>query len=968
VRRREESLIEEQVELVRSEGRSRLVLLYGPPGVGKTRLVRALAHRHKGADSQTAWLPPIDVDDSRYWLVSNVERFVSRQLDPKRERFGAYFEAESNAQRFAGPHVGTETVLSHLSRMRREFVRCYRSFVEQTGTVVVATLDTVETIRRMDLLLTVIRSMTVLPKTLFVLAGRPPSATDPVDPLRNLLAQPTDNLQPITVNMDGFTDQEAAAFLETTEVRNALNQQERAQLVWLTGGLPLWLELAVEYLTTVDRPSSLTEYELAELERLLPRAEDPTPEGARLREEFKRTLVSRYHNLDYWSEAIRRLAVLRYSIDPRVWAQLTADLTPPAGITTPDEAWEALLEQPWVRPRANRHLVTLHDALAEELAQRVIPLFDQDGSWRRSLWADAAVSYADLAGEPAELRHELEELTDILRAPVEPGKDVNELVKRVRQLSTQKRAFDQCNTAWLHYGLLADSDTGADLFLRLYAQAAERHDLLFQELICHEIERFLPHERTDQVAPDVLSMAVADFHRWLTSDGRSKHVRIILDVARFLTDNEQPEWAMALLATLPERLDDPSIRYRKYNELGNARMRIHGQAADAEEYFQAALHSARELPPKARERNVAQAHKELGYYYRNLGRWNDADTQYQHARTALADILGPGSDIQDRAEMASIQTNWAYLKALRGNHQDARNLVDSAIAIRRRIGNLKGIGMSLSVSGEAYRYERKFIHAWTAYAEAEATFEALRNWPWLGLLYQQQAICLHQASLDGQWLLDSPADQRSRAEQLILRAIEICRDQGVRSYPSALNRAGRIFGDEDPGKGLKYLDQAITEAGRIADGWFLSASLIEYIELNYRAWLDGHEERYRDAIFQRTKEIEEAINDYHFNDLPGRWQLLQGHLTVEDALRSQSFDGLAPALSNYQNGFAMLSSGHVGSHGFSAIGGEFETFRRLYDSLPDDVRADWYSKLLASWTQLPSAQSTSLLALLEKLY
>src|SRR5262249_6645611 len=156
------------------------------------------------------------------------------------------------------------------------------SFVEQTGTVVVVTLDTVETIRSMDLLLTVIRSMTVLPKTLFVLAGRPPPANSQEDPLRHWLAQPTDSLQPVTVNISGFTDQEAAAFLETTAAHKVLSQQERAQLVRLTGGLPLWLELAVEYLTTVDRPARLDQYELAELERLLPRDTEPTPEGGRL--------------------------------------------------------------------------------------------------------------------------------------------------------------------------------------------------------------------------------------------------------------------------------------------------------------------------------------------------------------------------------------------------------------------------------------------------------------------------------------------------------------------------------------------------------------------------------------------------------------------------------------------------------------------------------------------------------------
>ena len=967
----QQRVIEEQVELVRSDGQRRVVLLYGPGGVGKTRLVRELARRH-GEDGSTKWLPPIDVDDARYWLVSNLERFVSNRLDPDGEYFAEYYESESNVRRFTGPLVGAETVLSHISRMRRAFVRCYESYVQQTGTVVVITLDTVETIRSMDLLRTVIRAMRLLPGTLFVLSGRPPSSDEGEedDPLRHLLTQSTDSLEPVSVTMSGFIDTEAEHFLEHSAASGLLNADERRQLIRLTAGSPLWLELAVEYLTTVDRPERLTEPGPAELERLLPTGAEPTAEGARLREEFKRTLVSRYQGLDYWSEAIRRLAVLRYSVNEQVWTTLTEDLQRPAGISTPEAAWRALLDQPWVRPRANRTLVTLHDALAEELAQRVvIPWYDADGSWRCELWTAAADSYAAQADAPGELRRELEELTDLLRAPVQPTQDMRPQVERVRELYDQMRALDQLNTAWLHYSLLADPTTGTELFLRLYDEAADRHDVLFQELICHEMERFLPDDEANTSPPDALQMAKVTFHEWLAGAGRATHVKIILAIARFLTDTEQPEPAMALLDQLPDKLEDVELNYRMYNERGNASMRIRGKAGEALEYFQRALRSVANLPHDERPQRTAQARKELGFYYRNLGDWNSADREYQRAGTALADILGPGARAEARAEMASIQTNWAYLKALQGNYQDARNLVNSAIEIRKRLGDTRGIAMSLSVSGEIYRYELKFRRAWREYAEAEAMFEAQRVWPWLGLVYQEQAICLYQASEDGIRLLDDVKVQQTLAEDLVRRAVDICRDQGVRSYPSALNRAGRIFGKKDPDRGLKYLDEAIDEADRIADGWFLSASLIEYFELCYWAWRqDKSERRYRDAITRRTQEIEQAIHDYEFNDLPGRWSLLQGHLAVEEALDSERFTDLEPALGHYRDGFVTLAKEHVGSHGKAAIGDEFETFERLYNRLPEEVRADWYPKLRSSWSELPPEQSTSLLALLDKLY
>lgn len=966
VPRRAEHDVLEHVESVRSDGRSRVLLLYGEGGVGKTQLVRALADRHPDVGGPTRWLPPIDVDDSRYWLVANLEEFVVQQLDPHEEGFRRYRQAATSAQRYIGPHVGAETVLDHFSRLRREFVADYRSYVESGESIVVITLDTVETIRRMDLLLTIIQAMRVLPRTLFVLAGRPPAGSDEHDAIRQSLRQPTDAIGPETVTLGGFTGDEAFVFLDSGPARHMLNDAERSRLVRLTAGSPLWLELAVEYLTKVDRPAELTSGDLPDLDQ--PSAASAV-EREVIRETFKRTLVSRFHSLDYWSEAMRRLAIMRHSIDQQVWTALTAEVERPPELADPEAAWQALLDQPWVRPRANRSLVTLHDAMAEALAQRVLPLHDQNGSWSRALWQRAAELYERRAGEPDELRRELDELTRMLREPIQEVADVSDAMEQVRDLDTRRRALDQLSTAWLHYAVLANHDAGTALFLKLFAAGRKRHDVLFQELICHEIERFLPDESPGPAPLDVLGRAVADVRAWLAGEGRIRNAEIVLDVASFLTVNEQPGQAAVLLRTLPEAFDDPRMTYRRHNALGNAHMRIGGQVVEAERHFQQALRSARDLPPTEQERRIAEAHKELGFYFRNLGRWNEANDEYRAARTALSIIAqGPDADDADRAEIASIQTNWAYLTALQGNYVDARNLVESAIEIRDRMKDRHGVAMSLSVAGEIYRYQGKYVRAWQSYAAAEASFEARRSWPWLGLLYQQQAICLHFASIENFRLLDDDTDPRARAKELIERSLRICRNLGVRSYPSALNRAGRILGYEDAEAGLAYLAQAIDEADRLSDGWFLSASLIEYFELSYQAWRSTRDAGLRWGIEDRIDKIEQVIEEYSFTDLPARWKLLQGHLAVEDALHVGRFDDLDDALVNYGEGFSILASGHVGSHGVTAIRDEFETFRGLYRQLPPNVQSEWLPKLQARWTQLSPERSVSLLALLEKLY
>lgn len=961
--RREEAHVREQVELVRADPdrNSRALLLYGVGGVGKTRLVRALAASSDAADTGVVWVQPIDVDDSEYWLLSNLERVVAEKLDPGRRHFGPYFEYLARLPRYTREHVGHETVVSHLGRIKDTFVECYRSFVQETGSTVVVTLDTVEAVRSMYLLLTLTQWMKALPATLFILSGRPLTSREHQDPIRDQLDDPHQRLPWTAISLDAFEYEEALRFLD----RSSLHDEEKQRLVHLTRGHPLWLALAVDYLEHSDPSPEMDGLDAARRAEHLPYGAEPSAEGARLRDAFRRRLVAPYRSTDFWPEAIKRLAVVRHSVNRDVWQQLMDDRELPDDVETWDQAWERLLRTPWVRPRANQRYVTLHDALAEELAQRLIPLHDRDETWRLWLWRKAAGVYAGLTEEPERrLRRELDRLTTAIRTPT--SQDDPALITTVTALDAEKRELDQLRTAQLHYQLLGDFAAGIDSFVELYERASVGHDLLFQELICHEVERFLPNGATAEPLEDVLGPVIEKFHRWLRDEAPVRYLEVGLRIARFLTQNEQPRTALELLMGLPESAATADLRYRLNNERGNACMRIPGQIDNADGYFRQALEETRSFESPEQERREAQARKEFGFYYRNLGRWGAADEAYQGARDVISRILGPGSPEEDREEMASIQTNWAYLKALQGNYQEARNLVESAIAVRRRLGRLHGVGVSLSVSGEVYRYDHKFRRAWWTYEEAEAVFQELRSWPWLGQVYQEQAICLYQAEREGIMLIDDPID---KASTLIRQSLDICRDQAIRSYPSALNRAGRIFGIDDVDTGLRYLDESIDEARRIADGWFLSANLIEYLELSYRAWTDTGKRVYRDRLEARIADVTQAIDDYRFPDLRGRWQLLQGHLALRDALDSGRFDGLDDAVGHYSGGFVTLADERVGSHGSGAIAREFQRFRNLFVELPVEVQTQWYSRLRSDWSDPESGdRSTSLLARLEELY
>src|SRR6185437_7642845 len=334
---------------------------------------------------------------------------------------------------------------------------------------------------------------------------------------------------------------------------------------------------------------------------------------------------------------------------------------------------------------------------------------------------------------------------------------------------------------------------------------------------------------------------------------------------------------------LPD-IADRSASTRLNTLRGNAYMRIPSEVRKALPYFEAALADATAVDSPDRHSLIAKAYKELGYYYRNLGKWDDADEAYKSARDAISATLSATSKDADREEMASIQTNWAYVKGLCGSYREGAYLVKSAIDVRGRLGLRQEQGASHSVRGEVYRYERLFHMAWRAYAEAEDIFDELRSWPWLGLIYQEQAICLFQAAQDDISII--PADPIEEAKRLIRRSLDLCRSLAVRGYPSALNRAGRIFGADDPYAGLRYLEEGIESARQLSDGWFWFANLIEFVELCYRVWREGEEPFYLDQIDSRSTEIDQVMAEYEFPDLKGRWGLLQGHLAVHKWLET----------------------------------------------------------------------------------
>ena len=974
IARPEEEQIRQRLAQVRDEGSSRVVLLYGPGGIGKTYLVREMA-RAGARDEGASWVGAIDVDDSDYWLLSNLERHVAAQLDPGYRYFDRYRKYLARLPDYAHPHIGRETVVSHLGRIKRVFVDCYTQYVQDTGKTVVIVFDTMEAIRGTYLLVTLTQWMKALPATLFILSGRPtPDHDDYRDPILSEFAGPHQPVPVERIDLKEFVYDDAVKYLNSSEIAGSLSDEEKKKIVHLTRGHPLWLAAAISYLAQRDMPTEASR-PAADIERLIPYEGPLGHQGRSLQEEFKRRLVAPYRETDFWHEAIKRLAVLRQAVNEQVWQQLMADVRLPRRVPTLEQTWQELMHQPWIRPRANGRYVTLHDAMAEELAYRIIPLHDQDRQWQRQLWRRAINIYngmiEDLAPRLDAKQAALDQRLDAMIRPEgedrAPTPAETTLIQEVAQFDAQKRELNQFKGAHLFYQLLSDFELGCRMFLSLFEEAMDQGDFYGQELFCLEIYRFLPRGTQRYALGDVVGEMIDEFRRWLPAEMPGLYRELGISIAGYLNRAEQQQMAFDLLDSLPMQDASDIDAYRVNILRGNACMRIAGRVKDGEGYFKAALAKARQLTSGDRQKMVAEAQKELGFYFRNEGDWKQADSAYRDARDAIFEVLSARDSDEDREEMASIYNNWAYVKGLNGSYRDGSNLAESAIAVRHRLNKYYDEGISWSVCGEVYRYERQFKNAWEAYSVAEQIFHGARSWTWLGVIYQEQAICLFQAMNDGINLVPDK-DPLETAKRLIRLSLDICRDQAVRNYPSALNRAGRIFGQNDPDVGIGYLSDGIDAARRLSDGWFLFANLIEYVELCYRTWVNTRDSGYIDRIASREPDIKHVMDEYEFPDLRGRWFLVQGHLDVHSWLDAEEKDErrLHVALERYRDGFALIAQAYVGSSGASALPGEFNTFTELFSRLPEGVQKEWQNELRRAWHRLPEG-STMLLARLEVL-
>ncbi|WP_420642382.1 hypothetical protein [Candidatus Leptofilum sp.] len=939
-RRHELAQIIEMATSTRPNHGSSVLLLEGPGGMGKSMLVRQATDELEKNHSEIYVVGPLDMDDTNYHIASNVGLQIAHKLGEK--YFTRYIEANRKYQGHEIQAVDRTTIHIHLALGDRYFVEDYSRFARKNRVVIFA--DTVETIRGTHIWSYFSRMIASLPNTLFVLSGRRSSPyglekrpfSSEKERFGNMPNIGKDGVD--VIQLQGWPKQEARAFIANTSGGSTLLKDDIERLLYLSRCQPLHLTLALQHLPrmpVLDRnvaeikqtaPLYANEFDatIPAKESLAPDIEfdDLGDEGKSLVTQFNRELLLHMADSSPLSQTMRRIAHLRRRIDKEMYARIVT--FSPAIRDAP--TWDELIKQPWVRKRTGGY-VTWHDIVGELLRKHIWPIRDSSGKKRKLLSQQAITLYTELIKNLQVKINKLNSKYDLRLKKINEQEgdalfleeDFPELVELTSQLLELRRRLWPIEAEKLYYELDADVQAGYQAFLRAFNQAGQAGQLIVRELFLSEMEPFLQ----------------------AFEPGSNEYFEIVFRQIQTAVGDNLQDVAAEKIAHLWDLYRDPIRQYQLLIWQGNTFLRTVGRETEGRQSFEAALQLAKEQE----ELGIGEALSEIGFAHRQLGNWEQAGKMYREALKV--------TPLSKRDLRAEIGIQLAYVQALLGEYDAANAFMRGTLPYLRQFGDRILFGAGLSVQGEVFRYQKKYDEAHKAYDEALAVFSEIEHLGWLGTVQQEKAICLIQEN--------NPRRNLLEAMYLIEQARYFCREQNMRDYPSALNRAGRIYelkGDYE--QAFTAFEEGIEVAQAAQNIWFLMSNIIEFSELAVQLWHDTEIPEHHEKILKHESLVKtyDQNPEYEFKDLFGRWHLVKGHKAWYEGKQAVKHNkGSAEAswqtaMEEYALGFSMVAQGYYGSHGIGALPKEGERLKHHVLELPVEEGKRWCNYFHQEWGEL----------------
>lgn len=803
-REEELSLVEDL--LTASWGSRQVLLIHGPGGVGKTRLLREI-HRRREEYAQRLEKPLlftriIDFDDVSVRLPWSFGQRLVAELG--RKQFGEYLDAQKVYVQYQLLGVSSDLLREQDQRGRREFIRGYNRVAERKRSCLL--FDTTEKVQDTELWRYLQEAIEEMKNTVLVMAGR--ELDEIKSDLEHLLGQEAVHFRPLSP----FDESEARDYFLHTDVGVEIEPEMREKLYLLSGGHPIFIALAVEWLRRDMPIDHITTRPLAELQAL------DEERLAQAREEFEIILVNKILDLTPIDQAVLRMAHVYLRFDDKI-LQYLLELSDGEMVSLS----RALHDFPFIRPRPP-DIYTLHDEMRRLVNEHTWPNIDPHGTQRRSVSAKM-VSYYD--EKLKTLNENLNKVRSIWKK-ARKDEDTEKAAQVFPQLNELEQQRALLEVERFHYLLDADPSRAYDHFLEAFDEATWRYRYSLRELIWTEMQPHAPKYAGEQ--------------RYQIG---IRGVKFLLDATRY---DDSYQRAEALLGEYGDQ--DPAWRVDTLVQMANAAAR-RGETEKALSHFQKALQVCEQ---NQLDDWIGRVESGLGWVYRLMSKWGEAERIYERA-------LEHSSKSGDLQRVAQLLNNLGYVRHLRGDSPGGLNLCEQALEIWRQLRWPRWVAITCSTIGNIWSKLANYGEAMASYEAALSIFRDQEDWEWIATVYHQMAFA--------RWM---QGDRLEEAQQYAEESIRYCRQYGIeKELFTALHRLGHIYMSRgELQEAQECFEESYQISRKMQDEYRLRDNLLGLAEIAYQKRDYDEAERYvRQAL--EGIEPEEWVSPYL---LGGMYQLL----------------------------------------------------------------------------------------------
>lgn len=694
-REQELKAIQQVIVGERSWGTRQLLLVQGPGGIGKTRLLQKVYEDYK-SNPRVAITELLDLFETELRVAESFDRRIAEQLAKDGGYFDDYRQSFQDWLEMEAKGVGWEALNRARGRMGTAFLRGHRALAEEKRIVLLVDTFDRGVVQGTDIWPHLLSRAQEPENKVLIVAGRWCEAV--LEEARDKLGQEIVHL----LQLEGFETKAAGRYFDATRSQVSIDPEMREKIRLLTDGRPILIALAIEWLErsfplpeieekTVQEIQALSDMELKSLQK-------------RVREALVKKLLEFKDTVD---RVILNMAWIHRRFDAGILSYLMG---------LDEKQREQVITQlktlPFIKIRPEGVCI-LHDSMAELVIEYIWPYVDQDGTRRRSLDERMEAYY----GEKLEtLDQRIPTLSAELEQAREGGDSAAELqaFENKNSLERQRWIYE---AERLFYSLRANPERGFDRFLAAFDRARKEYRLGASAMLVAEMSAF-----DDKFSGAKRYAALI------------RKVEFLIDVARATEARQILQEMMTQYADAGEREIDMLTR------LANCAIKL-GELPQAIEHLERALTICRQ---KDLPRWIGTIENNLGLVHRRMGRWKEAVEYYQ----ASLEHSVP----EDEAKFASAMNNLGYVMGLESDYDSALVYCNRALEIRERLRLIEDIGMSHNTLSILYRSKGEHKTSLEHSAKALGLFEEVESKEWLMKAHCELGITRwYMGQLDEAW-------------------------------------------------------------------------------------------------------------------------------------------------------------------------------------------------------------------------